>query len=130
MNDDHDALKPDQLREALAGFWAGALGIEPIRGGVAVAMPQTGADGWQLVLEITTPTPGMARLSDAGRTLGGLAAHGQNIESDAMEDHVRSILRQSRLEKEGPELFRWLPLPLDPLEVHVFAEALAAQLHA
>ncbi len=92
-------------------------------------MPQTGADGWQLVLEITEPTPGKARVSDAGRTLGGLAAEGQNIESESVRAHLAAILRESHLEQDGIELFRWLPLPLDPVEIHVFAEALAAVTH-
>jgi len=122
-------IHSDQLRSALTGFWNEALAIETTSRGLAVAMPQTGADGWQLVIEITPGTPGTVRLSDSGRTLGGLAGRGQNIEADTVADHVASILRQSRLERDGLELFRWLSLPLDPVEVQVFAEALAAITH-
>lgn len=122
-------LQSDEIRAALAGFWNNALAIERIRNGFAVAMPQTGADGWQLVIELTEPTPGMVRVSDAGRTLGGLAAQGQNLESGSVSAHTESILRQSHMERAGTELFRWLPLPLDPVEVHVFVEALAAISH-
>lgn len=71
----------------------------------------------------------MARVSDAGRTLGSLAALGQNIEADAVAHYVAEIARQSHLEQEGLELFRWLPLPLDPVEVHVFTEALSSISH-
>lgn len=119
-------LQPDQLRASLKSFWDSALNIEPYRDGWAVAMPQTGADGWQIVLELTMPVPGCVRMSDAGRTLSGLAAQGQNIESGSVASHVEVILRQSHMEQDGFELFRDLPLPLEALEVHVFAEALAA----
>lgn len=122
-------LDAGQLRSDLLRFWEESVEIEPIRGGIAVAMPQTGADGWQLVIEVNEPTPGTARLSDGGRTLGGLAALGQNIEADAVASRIAEIVRESRLEQDGWELFRWLPLPLDPVEVHVFAEALAAISH-
>jgi hypothetical protein len=129
VNAVENILQPDQLRTALAGFWNSALAIEPIRNGLAVALPQTGADGWQLVVEITEATPGTVRISDAGRTLGGLAALGQNFEATMVADHIESILRQSHMERDGMELLRWLPLPLDPVEVHVFAEALSAISH-
>lgn len=126
-----NALDPEQIRIGLLNFWSEAVAIEKTRHGLAIAMPQTGADGWQLVMEISEPTPGMARVSDGSRTLGTLAAAGQNIEADGVSQHVETICRQSHLERDGWELFRWLPLPLDPLELHVMAEALSAlsQLH-
>jgi hypothetical protein len=129
MNAVENILHPDHLRAALGGFWQNALTIEATHQGLAVALPQTGADGWQLVIDITAGPPGTLRLSDAGRTLGGLMARGQNIEAETLADHVATILRQSQVERDGVELFRWLKLPLDPPEVHVFVEALAAVSH-
>lgn len=122
-------LQPDQLRAALTGFWSGALAIEPIRNGLAVALPQTTADGWQILLEITPATPGTLRMSDNGRILSGLIAGGQNIEADNVAEHIARILRQSHVERDGLELFRVLPLPLDAVEVHVFAEGLSSVSH-
>lgn len=122
-------FQPDELRASLHAFWDSALTIEPYRDGWAIAMPQTGADGWQLVLELTTPVPGSLKISDAGRTLLGLAAQGQNIESDSVLGHVETILRQSHMERNGMELFRILAIPLEAVDVHVFAEALAAITH-
>lgn len=122
-------LQTDDLRQALTSFWAGALAIESTKQGLAVALPQTGADGWQLVVEIIPGPPGRARLSDAGRTLGDLMARGQNVEADKVDDHIKNILRQCQVERDGLELFRWLSLPIDPVDVQVFAEAMASISH-
>lgn len=122
-------LNPETLRAALANFWSSALTIETTRDGLVLAMPQTDADGWQLTLEISESTPGQARITDAGRTLGGLMALGQNIETSSVSGHIESILRQSQMDREGLEIFRWMPLPLDPVGLHVFAEALSAVSH-
>ncbi len=126
MNPVETKLDPDKIRAALSGFWNNALAIEAVRGGWALAMPQTDAEGWQVVVEITGGAPGKVRVSDAGRTLGGLEMLGQRTDSEVVDGYIESILRQSHMEREGSELFRWLPLPLDPVEVHIFAEALSA----
>lgn len=120
---------PEDLRTALADFWSRALKVEATRHGLALALPQTGADGWQLVVELTAGPPGTVRVSDAGRTLGDLVARGQNIEAEAVAERIGGILRQSLVERDGLELFRWLPSPPDPVELHVFAEALGAVSH-
>ncbi len=125
----NSTLDPNQLHGSLVNFWGDALTIERTRDGLAIAMPQTGADGWQMVIEVVELLPGNVRISDGGRTLSGLAALGQNVEADAVSHHILEIACQSHLEREGGELLRWLPLPLDPEELHVFAEALSAISH-
>ena len=123
-------INPDQLREALAGFWNDALKIEPApHGGFAIALPQTGADGWQIIVELSQVTLGHAELTDAGKTLGGLAAQGQNIEAEAIKGHIDTLIKQAGGERRGLELVRVLALPLNPVDVHVFAEALGAISH-
>ncbi len=122
-------LQLDHLRAALSRFWQEALTVETTRQGLALALPQTGADGWQLVVDIIAGPPGTLRLSDGGRTLGGLMALGQKIDADNLSGHIATILRQSQVERDGLELFRWLRLPLDPVEIHVFAEALVGVSH-
>lgn len=122
-------LDPEKLRAALAGFWNDALEIKAHRQGVTLALPQTSADGWQIVVEITALAPGKVRLGDSGRTLGALASAGQNIEADSVSERIDRVLRQSHVERDGFELFRWSSLPIDPVDVHVFAEALVAISH-
>jgi len=122
-------LHPDHLRTRLTSFWGEALEIEPSEKGVIMALPQTGADGWQVVIQIQEVTPGRARITDEGRVLGGLLAAGQNIESPATAQHIKRVVNEHRLEREGLEIVRYLPLPLDPLEVHVTAEGVAALSH-
>jgi len=119
-------LPPDSLHKALAGFWSEALKIETTPNGLVLAVPQTGADGWQLVINITETTPGIVRISDAGRTLSELAAMGQNIDSGAVSRHVNKILRDSHMSRENLELIRVVSLPVNPVDLHVFAEALSA----
>lgn len=122
-------LDANQIRNALLDFWGDALSIERLRDSLALAMPQTGADGWQIVIDIETTTPRAIKLTDRGRTLGNLASRGQNIDADATAAHINDILQEGHLEREGWELIRHLPLPLDPADVHVFAEALSTISH-
>lgn len=129
MNDVETILKASDLRAALLKFWDDALAIEKCKGGFAIAMPQTGLDGWQLVIEVEAGPPGKLRLSDAGRTLGALEALGQNIEATAVNEKIHSILRVHEIDREGFELYRWLGLPLNAVDVHVFVEGLAAVSH-
>lgn len=129
MTTANTTLDPDQLQRDLRQFWSDALTIERSRDGLALAMPQTGADGWQLVVEVEATTPKAIKLTDRGRTLGNLASKGQNIEADATAARIDEIVKESQLEREGWELIRHLPLPLDAVEIHVFTEALVAISH-
>ena len=122
-------LQPSVLHEALSGFWSSALTIEQEEGRIHLALPQTDADGWQQVIEITEPTPGVARISDAGHTLGQLANAGQNIDSGNTSRHINAIARNHHLTREGFELVRIVSLPINPVDIHVFAEGLSAVSH-
>lgn len=118
-------FEPEKFRAALTHFWDSALSIERTPEGFAVAMPQTDADGWQILLEIREILPGKVRVTDSGRTLGSLTSAGQNIEAAAVKGHIESILQASRMECDGLEIYRWLPFPIDAMDIHVFAEALS-----
>lgn len=122
-------LQPSALHEALSGFWSSSLTIEQEEGRVHLALPQTDAEGWQQVIEITEPTPGVARISDAGRVLSQLANAGQNIDSGSTSRHIAEISRNHHMTREGLELVRLVSLPLNPVDVHVFAEGLSAISH-
>jgi hypothetical protein len=119
------------LRVALTALWDRLLNIEPNRDGFLFTMPASFPDGWQMVLEISQKTPKGFRLSDQGRTLGWLAGQGQNVETEAIEAHVKRISGECGMRREGYELVRWLEAPLDATEIQVFTEGLIgiSQLH-
>jgi len=119
----------EQARQAWLDFQREALTLESTPEGIAVALPQTLPDGWQMVVELQPGPPKKIKLTDGGRTLGWLAARGQNIETDAVKDRIDEICRQSGLERNGWTLLRWLELPLQGVEIHVFAEGLSNIAH-
>lgn len=119
-------LHINSLHQAIVGFWSDALKIETTANGLVIAVPQTGADGWQLVINITETAPGVVRISDAGRTLSQLGASGQNIDSGATSRHIDDIAKNNHLTREGLEFCRTISWPINPVDLHVFAEGLSA----
>jgi hypothetical protein len=119
----------ETVRRAWLDFQQDALAVELTPQGVAAALPQTLPDGWQMVVELQPLSPKKLKLTDGGRTLGWLAARGQNVETDAVAEEVRKICRQASMERDGWELFRWLDIPLQGVEIHVFAEGLSNVAH-
>ena len=117
------------MRDAWLEFQGGALAVESTATGFVIALPQTLPDGLQMVVELQ---PGPARkwkLTDAGKTIGWIAARGQNVETDAVSEHVRRISQETGMQRDGWELFKWLDLPLQGVELHVFAEGLSNVAH-
>jgi hypothetical protein len=114
------------LRGLLTSFWNETLEIETTPQGLIFTMPASYPDGWQVVLELSQKTPKGFRLSDRGKTLSWLTGQGQNIETDAMKQHLRRLFSEHNLQEEHGVLCRWLELPLDATDVQVFAEGLVA----
>lgn len=119
-------LTPDNFRRELGAFWDSILEIEPISDGLAFTMPLAYPDGWQIVLELTQKTPKGFLLSDQGKTLSWLTSRGHNISTDAMRAHLQRYQAEHFLEEKNGVLFRWLSTPLEPADIQVFAEGLAA----
>lgn len=127
MNGDNFDLTQEQIRNALQFFWNDALQIEALpNSGYALAMPLSFPDGWQIIVELRDRTPQGVKVTDRGRTLGWLAQHGQNVETDGLTGNLDRICREYHLQRDGWELFRWLPLPIQGIDLHVFSEGLAA----
>jgi hypothetical protein len=51
------------------------------------------------------------------------------VETDAVSEQVRRISQETGMERDGWELFKWLDLPLQGVELHVFAEGLSNVAH-
>ena len=129
MSEFDPKLITETVRKAWLDFQQAALSLESTPQGMAVALPHTLPDGWQMVVELQPGPPKKLKLTDGGRTLGWLAARGQNVESDAVAGQLREICRQTGMEREGWELFRWLDFPLQGVDMHVFAEGLTSVAH-
>ncbi len=125
----NEPLQIPSLRSLLEDFWRNALEISQSGDTFTLALPQTFPDGWQMLVDLRDHHPAGVRLSDGGRTLGWLLAHGQNIETEVMAGHIRDICTECEMERDGLELFCWLAKGLEGADVHVFAEALVAIAH-
>lgn len=123
---ENKSLSADTLRQQLTSFWDETLEIEPTSQGLAFTMPVCYPDGWQVVLEISQQTPKGFRLSDGGKTLAWMHGQGQNIHTDAMSAHMDRLCAEHHLDEEQGVFFRWIEAPIDPTDIQVFAEGLAA----
>jgi hypothetical protein len=119
-------LSSTDLRALLNSYWEEALEIETTAKGLLFTMPASYPDGWQVVLELSQVTPKGFRLSDRGKTLSWLTGQGQNIATDVMRHHLERLCAEHSLTEEHGVLCRWLELPLDASDIHVFAEGLVA----
>jgi hypothetical protein len=122
-------LTPETVRQLLHAFWQESLEIAKTRQGLSLSLPQTYPDGWQIVVDLEDHLPEGLKATDQGRTLGWLVAHGQNIETDAVQRYLDEICVECGIERDGLELFHWLPKDLEGVDLHVFAEALVAIAH-
>lgn len=110
-------------------FQQEALAAEVTPEGVALALPETFPDGWQMVVELHPGPPKKLKLTDGGRTLGWLAARGQNVDTEGVGEQVREICQRTGIERNGWELARWIDSPPQGVDLHVFAEGLSNVAH-
>lgn len=119
-------LSSTDLRSLLTSFWNEVLEVESTPKGLIFTMPASYPDGWQVVLELSQKTPKGFRLSDRGKTLSWLSGQGQNIDTDAMRQHLARLCAEHSLREEHGVLHRWLEWPLDATDIQVFTEGLVA----
>lgn len=122
-------LTSETVRRLLHAFWQESLEIAQTRQGLSLALPQTYPDGWQIVVDLEDHLPAGLKATDQGRTLGWLVAHGQNIETEAVERHLDEICAECGMERDGLELFVWFSKGFAGVDLHIFAEALVAIAH-
>ncbi len=115
-----------ETRQRLTAFWSDALQTEWERDRLFVAYPLMLPDGVQLVFELRPITAAAALLSDGGRVLGRLAAEGLNVEAGGSAQLLEKRLAFFGIERDGFELRRAARLPVDAVEVQLFAEGLCS----
>lgn len=114
------------LRSLLIDFWNETLEVATTPRGLVFTMPVSYPDGWQVILELCPKTPKSYLLNDRGKTLSWLSGQGLNIHTPAIQARLRQLCEEHSISEENGVLQRWLTLPLNPTEIHVFAEGLAA----
>ena len=116
-------------RQRLASFWDDALQTEWESDRLVIAYPLMLPDGVQLVFELKPVTATAALLSDGGRVLSRVVGDGLNIEAEATAHLLDKRLAFFGIERDGFELRRAARIPLDAVEVQLFAEGLSSIAH-
>ncbi len=129
MNNGTDTLTQENVRQMMGDFWSEALELGATRHGLSLAVPQTFPDGWQITLDLDDQLPSGVKMTDRGRTLGWLAAQGQNTETDTLKRHLEFICRECEIERDGLELYQWVSGGVEAVQIHTFAEALVNVAH-
>lgn len=114
---------------ALTRFWGETLAIEPTRDGAVLALPLMFPDGLQVVVRVTPVSATTALLSDGGETLGRLAGEGMNLEAAAIADLLDERLAVFEIQRDGWELRKAIRLPIEGVDIQLFAEALVSIAH-
>lgn len=116
-------------RVALTRFWGELLSIEPAKDGAVLALPLMFPDGLQVVVRVTPVSATTALISDRGETLARLAEEGMNLEAAAIGELLRERLRAFEIRRDGWELQKTISLPIEGVDIQIFAEALVSVAH-
>lgn len=120
---------PAKCVSIMEAFWREQVQAAPSRDGIALTLPLMYPDGWQVTVFLSQLTPGWLRLSDHGKTLGALIETGMSLDAKytatILEDRVQSF----ELRNDGAMLSKDVRLPLQGVDVQLFAEALVSVAH-
>jgi len=124
-----ELLTPETCREALRRFWDDQTDAVAHRDGVAMALPLMYPDGWQVQVFLEPVSPSLAVITDRGQTLKRLQEANVSFEvgqTKALLDEKKEVFE---LAHDGFELSKEIRLPLDGVDVQLFAEALVSIAH-
>jgi len=124
----HD-LTPDSCIQAMEAFWREQVEAAYTRDGIALTLPLMYSDGWQVTVHIMTTTPGRARLSDYGKTLGSLVEAGMKLDATLTALLLEERMQMFEVQQDGFLLTKDVQLPLQGVDVQIFAEALVSIAH-
>lgn len=116
----------NELRALLTDFWNGILEVQTTHQGLLFTMPVSYPDGWQVVLQLQRIAPNTWRVTDRGQTLNWLTGQGLNLQTEAMQTHLKRLCGEHFLQLSEGVLSRHLTWPIEASEMHVFAEGVAA----
>ncbi len=124
-----ELLSVEACREVLRQFWEDQTDVAETPRGVAPALPLMYPDGWQVEVCIEPVSTTRAIASDQGRTLGTLLERGIKFEAGQTGTLLEERIRTYELQRDGLELRRELRLPLEALDLQLFAESLVSIAH-
>ncbi len=116
-------------RATLTRFWGETLTIEPAKDGAVLALPLMFPDGLQVVVRVTPVSATAALISDGGETLGRLTGEGLNLEATAIGELLVERLAAFEIQRDGWELRKVIALPVEGVDIQIFAEALVSVAH-
>lgn len=124
-------LSPEACVQTMEAFWREQVEAALTRDGLALTLPLMYPDGWQVTVYLTALSPDRVQLSDHGKTLGALIEAGMNL--DAKQSATAALLNERvatfELQSDGAVLSKDVRLPLQGLDVQLFAEALVSIAH-
>ena len=113
----------------MEAFWREYSQAGRTREGIALTLPLMYPDGWQVGVFLTAIAPSVVRISDHGKTLGTLLESGLSLNAKMTGEYFNERLRTFELQRDGFVLWKDLQLPLQGLEIQLFAEALVSIAH-
>jgi len=127
----NNLFSPDALCKALSGFWSEQLAVKETRNGLVAALPLMYPDGMQVTVNIEPFSQAQVMITDRGSTLMALERDGLNLELKAKHNHalLEEKKRAFELDQNGYELSKLIRLPLDGIDVQLFAESLVSIAH-
>lgn len=122
-------LTPAQCVAAMETFWREQVQAATTREGVALTLPLMYPDGWQVTVHLNLLTPGRVRLSDHGKTLGALLESGMSLDAKHTAALLAERVQAFELNSDGAVISKDVRLPLQGVDVQLFAEALVSIAH-
>lgn len=122
-------LSPEACCEAVQGFLREQVSAEKTRRGVVMALPLMYPDGFQVQVHLEPVAKSSALITDRGRTLAKLHENGLNLEAKQTLAFLEERKQTFELNQVGFELQKEVPLPLQGIDVQLFAESLVSIAH-
>lgn len=122
-------LSLEICREAIEVFLCENVVVEKSRTGVAMALPLMYPHGLQVQVVIEPLTSSFALITDHGETLQRLKVDGLSLDGDKTKSFLHERMQAFELVQYGLELQRVIPLPLQGIDIQLFAESLVSIAH-
>lgn len=110
-------------------FWNEQVEARSAGRGVALSLPLMYPDGLQVQVYIEQVAPSAAVISDRGETLARLHADGLNLDAKETAALFEERKKAFDVQQYGFELRKEIKLPLDGLDIQIFAESLVTIAH-
>jgi hypothetical protein len=122
-------LSPDACRAAVQAFLHEQVVVETTRRGLVIALPLMYPDGLQVQVHLEPVARSSALITDCGRTLAKLHENGLSLDAKQTSSLLEERKQMFELVQVGFELQKEIPLPLQGLDVQLFAESLVSIAH-